>query len=277
MLLEPSPSTTAPALVAVYRRTIAASLARIWENVLDWEHLPWLHRTSFRAIRLIDANSDGWRAWVTLPPVDAPWEIELDVRLDRPHRCYSARTVSGQGIGTEIITRLDPIGAHATNIAVEFHVPGVPRDHAATVGDAYVRLYTQLWDEDQAMMTRRQALLDGTIESQRATVTPPPLSLGSLSALRARLPLVVETGGRRFRLVEVAGEIIAHAVVCPHRGGPLDEAPVDGGCITCPWHGYRFDLRTGRNVDGRECHLDPAPRVQTDFESNEALMVWSPE
>ena len=33
--------------VAVYRRRIGASLERVWENVRDWEHLPWLHRQSF--------------------------------------------------------------------------------------------------------------------------------------------------------------------------------------------------------------------------------------
>jgi nitrite reductase/ring-hydroxylating ferredoxin subunit len=37
--------------------------------------------------------------------------------------------------------------------------------------------------------------------------------------------------------------------VCPHFGGPLDDAPVDDrGIVTCPWHGYRFDVRTGRRV-----------------------------
>jgi len=35
-------------LVTTYQRTIHASLERIWENVCDWEHLPWLYRSSFR-------------------------------------------------------------------------------------------------------------------------------------------------------------------------------------------------------------------------------------
>ena len=46
--------------------------------------------------------------------------------------------------------------------------------------------------------------------------------------------------------------------VCPHRGGPLDEAPVEAGCLTCPWHGYRFDVRTGRSADGRGLALRSA-------------------
>jgi len=40
--------------VATLRRTIGASLERVWENVFDWEHLPWLHRQDFASIDLID-------------------------------------------------------------------------------------------------------------------------------------------------------------------------------------------------------------------------------
>jgi nitrite reductase/ring-hydroxylating ferredoxin subunit/uncharacterized membrane protein len=37
---------------------------------------------------------------------------------------------------------------------------------------------------------------------------------------------------------------------CSHRGGPLEQGDFEGGCVTCPWHHSRFDLRTGAVVDG---------------------------
>ncbi|MBM4269305.1 MAG: Rieske (2Fe-2S) protein [Deltaproteobacteria bacterium] len=74
------------------------------------------------------------------------------------------------------------------------------------------------------MMVRRQALLDGVLP-------------------------------RGSREVCVDGERLRHATVCPHLGGPLESAPVEEGCITCPWHGYRFDVRTGCSVDGRGLRL----------------------
>jgi nitrite reductase/ring-hydroxylating ferredoxin subunit len=61
--------------------------------------------------------------------------------------------------------------------------------------------------------------------------------------------------------------------VCTHLLGPLGEAPVEDGCVTCPWHGYRFDVRTGRSADGRRLRLSPAPRVEVDAESGRVRLV----
>ncbi|HUI25682.1 MAG TPA: Rieske 2Fe-2S domain-containing protein [Candidatus Kryptonia bacterium] len=271
---NPAPEPRCLTRVARYQRTIRASLARIWENVLDWEHLPWLHRTSFRAIRLIDADGNGWRARVTLP-AETPGEVGLDVRLDRTHLRYLSRTVDGRGAGTEILTRLEPIDDRTTNIAVEFHLPEVPATRARSIGDAYVRLYTRLWDEDEAMMVRRQALLDGELRPHGKSILGPH-ALGDVAALRARLPLVVEVGGQRLRLVEVDGAIIAHSTICPHRGGPLDDAPIDDGCITCPWHGYRFDLRRD-NGGRRDYRLDPIASIEVDAKSSRAFLILRPQ
>jgi nitrite reductase/ring-hydroxylating ferredoxin subunit len=253
------------AAVATYERVIRASLGRIWENVLDWEHLPWLHRTSFLDVTLRDASDDGWRARVRLPPAARGRESEIDVRLDRPALSYLTRTVDGFGTGTEILTRLAPLTERATRITVDFRVPGVDGRAADAIGAAYVRTYAQLWDEDEAMMVRRQALLDATRGPRHAASDVVASEvLGRLDDLRSTLPLGVEWDGRLFRLVEIDGALVLHATTCPHLGGPLAAAPIEDGCVTCPWHGYRFDIRTGANVDGRACGLDDPPRLEVD-------------
>ncbi len=57
------------------------------------------------------------------------------------------------------------------------------------------------------------------------------------------------------RSVTVAGRRVAvfrtldghHAIdgACPHRAGPLADGLVADACVTCPLHGWRFDLRSG--------------------------------
>ncbi len=245
--------------VAVYERTIAASLERIWENVLDWEHLPGLHRASFAAIRCLEATDAGWRARVLGRGADASQELEIEVRLDRPRLRYVTETTAGTGQGSQIWTRLAPTKPHETQIEVEFLLPGVPAAQVDALGRGYTSLYSRLWDEDEAMMVRREALL------ARLAALPPrgstSLQLGGLEELRARLPLRVELDGRSFRVLALGEQLVAHASVCPHMLGPLEDATLEGDTLECPWHRYRFDLRTGRSCDGRGLRLMPAPRV----------------
>jgi hypothetical protein len=122
--------------IAVYRRPIRASLARIWENVLDWEHLPWLHASSFVAIELLAHDRDGWRAEVGSPPADSPRRSLIEVRLERAELHYWTRTLVGFGAGSSIRTALAPRDERVTDITVEFFVPGLAAAAAPVVGRA---------------------------------------------------------------------------------------------------------------------------------------------
>jgi len=244
---------------------VKASLERIFENVLDWEHLPWLHERSFCGITLEEEGPWGWRACVQLPPRERPQQIGLELRLDRAARCYHARTLWGPGTGTDIRTTLTELGPRETEICVEFTVPGTPPADAERVGAAFRALYRRLWDEDEAMMQVRQDFLDGRREGVlRPGGAWPPLELGPVEQLRASLPRVVEAHGHRFRVLELQGELLAHTLVCPHRGGPLGEGRIEGHRVLCPWHGYRFDLRSGEGPPGQRCRLPVPARIEVD-------------
>ncbi len=255
--------------VARYERTVPVSTDRVWENVRDWEHLPWLHRTSFSSIELREEGDWGWRARIGLQPAALERSIELELVIAKDAPRYVSRTVKGPGAGSEIWTTVSGRGPDASDIAVEFLVPGVDPARADAVGVGFVEAYTRLWDEDEGMMSERRDQL----RARRGPAAPAELELGPLAELRARLPLVVALGGRRFRLLELDGELIAHSTVCAHLLGPLREAPVEEGCVTCPWHGYRYDLRTVRSADGRRLRLAPAPRVEVDAESGQVRLV----
>jgi nitrite reductase/ring-hydroxylating ferredoxin subunit len=241
--------------VAVYERPVQAGLERVWENVRDWEHLPWLHSGSFRSIALVEEAGWGWKARIGLRPEAGP-EILLELVIESDRR-YVSRTLEGAGAGTEIWTTLEPRGADRTDVRVEFLVPDVPEGAADRIGEGYTALYAQLWDEDEEMMQWRSQQL-----ASRGVAPAVPVDLGPLGALRAQLPRVVEFGGRPFRIVADGEDLLAHSVLCPHMLGPLDGCAVEDGAVACPWHGYRFDVRSGRQLapEGR-LRLAPAPRV----------------
>jgi nitrite reductase/ring-hydroxylating ferredoxin subunit len=60
-------------------------------------------------------------------------------------------------------------------------------------------------------------------------------------------------------LFNVEGTFYAMDGVCPHAGGPLGEGTLRGTIVTCPWHGWQFDVESGENCLNRrmthKCHV----------------------
>jgi nitrite reductase/ring-hydroxylating ferredoxin subunit/uncharacterized membrane protein len=51
---------------------------------------------------------------------------------------------------------------------------------------------------------------------------------------------------------------------CSHRGGPLSEGTVEGDCVTCPWHGSRFELSSGVPTRGPASTPQPVYETRTE-------------
>ena len=57
----------------------------------------------------------------------------------------------------------------------------------------------------------------------------------------------VVSGDRVIALFNVAGTFYALDGVCPHQGGPLGQGTLEGCVVTCPWHGWQFDVTSGQH------------------------------
>ena len=44
------------------------------------------------------------------------------------------------------------------------------------------------------------------------------------------------------------GQLRAIDGMCAHQGGPLAQGKLDDRCLTCPWHGWQYDITTGQNL-----------------------------
>jgi nitrite reductase (NADH) small subunit len=55
----------------------------------------------------------------------------------------------------------------------------------------------------------------------------------------------VESDGKAIALYNVDGNVFATTNTCPHRGGPLGEGELASEVITCPWHGFQYNVKTG--------------------------------
>jgi nitrite reductase/ring-hydroxylating ferredoxin subunit len=52
----------------------------------------------------------------------------------------------------------------------------------------------------------------------------------------------------RIAVFQTAGGLRAVENCCSHVGNPIDDGPVSGEILTCPWHGWQYDLRTGHHL-----------------------------
>jgi nitrite reductase/ring-hydroxylating ferredoxin subunit len=83
-----------------------------------------------------------------------------------------------------------------------------------------------------------------------------PIKVAEVSDLKPGECKTVLAGDRELALANVAGKFYCLDNVCPHQGGPLGEGMLDGRTLTCPWHGWRFDVTSGKSP--------VIPGVQTD-------------
>jgi nitrite reductase (NADH) small subunit len=70
-----------------------------------------------------------------------------------------------------------------------------------------------------------------------ATVDDIPVGQGALFEVGGVAVAVFNAGAGRFH---------ATSPLCPHEDGPLAEGWIEGNAVVCPWHGFDFDLTTGR-------------------------------
>jgi nitrite reductase (NADH) small subunit len=66
------------------------------------------------------------------------------------------------------------------------------------------------------------------------------LEPGTITTVRAR--------DAQVALARVGDDFYALTNECAHLKGPVGEGRLDGCVVGCPWHGWQYDVRTGRNV-----------------------------
>jgi nitrite reductase/ring-hydroxylating ferredoxin subunit len=57
----------------------------------------------------------------------------------------------------------------------------------------------------------------------------------------------LDVNGTPVAIFNIDGNFYALNDTCGHRGGPLGEGELDGTIVICPWHGWRYDVKTGAN------------------------------
>ena len=82
------------------------------------------------------------------------------------------------------------------------------------------------------------------------------VKIGKTSDLKPGEGKVVEVSGKVLALFNVGGKFFVIDNTCKHRGGPLGEGFLDGNVVTCPLHGWQYDVCSGECVMPGEVKVD---------------------
>ncbi|MBI2845007.1 MAG: non-heme iron oxygenase ferredoxin subunit [Chloroflexi bacterium] len=75
---------------------------------------------------------------------------------------------------------------------------------------------------------------------------PESVKVATIQDLKPGQGKLVQVEGKDIALFNVNGQFFAIDDVCTHAGGPLSEGTLEGTTVTCPWHGSKFDVRSGQ-------------------------------
>src|ERR671919_407897 len=74
----------------------------------------------------------------------------------------------------------------------------------------------------------------------------------------------VQVDGENICVVNIGGKYYAIGSICTHEGGPLADGTLEGYEVECPWHGSKFDVRTGEVTNPPASEPEPAYEVKVD-------------
>ena len=75
---------------------------------------------------------------------------------------------------------------------------------------------------------------------------------------------IFQFDGEEVCVVNVDGKYYAINNICTHEGGPLADGKLDGYEVECPWHGSKFDVRTGEVTNPPASEPEPTYEVKVD-------------
>ena len=87
------------------------------------------------------------------------------------------------------------------------------------------------------------------------------------NALAENEPRLLLVGNKRLCLVKRDSKLHVFEEKCPHNGESLTKGKLNYlGEIICPWHGYRFNVMTGRECEERCRDLETYPVRENEGE-----------
>jgi len=95
------------------------------------------------------------------------------------------------------------------------------------------------------------------------------VKVASKKEIRNGYGKVIDINGKSIAVMNDNGKFFAVENTCKHMGGPLGEGSCENGKVTCPWHAWTYDLKTGKNTFNENVKLET---YEVKIQGNDVLI-----
>jgi 3-phenylpropionate/trans-cinnamate dioxygenase ferredoxin component len=117
---------------------------------------------------------------------------------------------------------------------------------------------------------RRKAYRLQTLYIKKTAMSEDFVKVAETKDIQAAQMKEVEVAGESICVSNVDGKYYAIGNICTHVGGPLDQGTLEGYEVECPWHGSKFDVRTGEPT--KPPARSPEPTYEAKVEGDNVLI-----
>lgn len=242
-----------------YLKVIPYLFDVILDQYFDYEHIAHVHPTTLGEYVLLE-NTRQRIVYEQRWPADrfGRRAISRVVQTYRPPGDIWFEFVAGKHRGTRVHSELRP-HPEGTEVTETYHLPWLPNWSILRrlIAPAVIRFVERVWEEDLragVCIGGWPGILNqpsrGGAETWRQPLKPGRYRVGPAAKFVPGSLTAVETPGGPVLIVRAPDRFLATHPTCPHTGGPLELGQLDDGCLTCPWHGARFDAAGGQALHG---------------------------
>ena len=256
-----------------YEKLVPYPYDTVLAQYYDYEHIAHVHPESLGEYRLVSVDGDVAVYEQIWPRRWGRRKRSLVEQRFEPPDLIRFTFQEGLHRGVVVETRLRAVDG-GTVVDELYRIPGVPNWSwiRALAKPSIVKRVDHIWDEDlevevchggwpglpESLRSGPDGAIESEGESELSWVAVCSATEVAVDGLRA-----YSVGAWEVALGRIDGRLVAVSNLCPHAGGPLAIGAVENSSVSCPWHGARFDLSSGR------CTAGPGEEGVATFEIRE--------
>ena len=81
------------------------------------------------------------------------------------------------------------------------------------------------------------------------------IEIANIDEFKTTNSKIIIHDGTPIAIFKIENEFFAIDNRCPHRGASLGDGKLKGNVISCPWHSWKFSIKSGIAIENLNCSV----------------------